>query len=85
MYFARVDGHATSTVCHPTLQGQIIVICTPIDEKGKATGAPFAAMDPLGAGLHSKVMISTDGSFTAQRLGTRQCPLRNEIIGIIDA
>jgi len=82
MYHARVDGHATSTVCHPLLEGQIIVICTPIDENGKPTGPPIAAMDPLGAGLHSKVMVSTDG--TAQRLNSRSCPLRNDVIGILD-
>ena len=84
MFFARVDGHATSTVSHPSLEGQIVVLCTPIDEKGQATGPPIAAIDPLGAGKHSRVFISTDGSFTRKTVCDPTSPLRNEVIGIID-
>ena len=85
MYFARVDGHVTATIAHPSLGGQILVLCTPIDEDGAATGPPFAAIDPMGAGLHSRVFITTDGSYTQQTVGDDHSPIRNEIIGIIDA
>ena len=38
MILARIDGHATSSFCDPSLKGQTIVLCTPVDENGEATG-----------------------------------------------
>ena len=84
MILARIEGHATSTICHPSLVGQKIVLCTPIDEQGQSTGFPIAAIDPMGAGLHAQVYISTDGWFTQEFLGDDQSPIRNQVIGIID-
>ena len=84
MFHARVDGHATATVSHPSLSGQTIVLCTPINESGDPTGPPIAAIDPLNSGLHSRVFISTDGSFTQNTVDDPSSPIRNEIIGIID-
>ncbi len=84
MILARVDGHVTATVAHPSLRGQRLVLCTPIDENGVASGAPFAAIDPLGAGQHGRVFITTDGSWTQQMLGDDSSPLRNHVIGLVD-
>jgi len=84
MILARIDGFVTATVAHRSLKKQKVVLCTPIDEAGNSTGSPFAALDPMGAGQHSKVFISTDGSFTQKRLGDYNSPLRNEVTGIID-
>ena len=50
MIHARVDGHAVISIGHPSLKAQKIVLCTPIDEQGAATGSPIAALDPIGAG-----------------------------------
>ena len=84
MILARIEGHATSTICHPSLVGQKIVLCTPIDERGQSTGSPIAAIDPIGAGLHAQVFISTDGWYTQECLGDDTSPVRNQVIGIID-
>ncbi|NQY32786.1 MAG: EutN/CcmL family microcompartment protein [Coraliomargarita sp.] len=84
MLLARIDGHATSSIGHPSLKGQKIVLCTPIDEHGKSTGAPFAALDPIGGGLHSKVFITTDGSWTQDTVDDDYSPIRNQVMGIID-
>ena len=84
MILARIEGHATSTICHPSLVGQKIVLCTPIDDQGQATGFPIAAIDPMGAGVHAQVFISTDGSYTQQCLRDDKSPIRNQVIGIID-
>ncbi len=84
MIHARIEGNATSSICHPSLKGQKIVLATPVDDNGEATGLPIAAIDPIGAGLHSTVFISTDGSFTQKTVGDDKSPLRNEVIGIID-
>jgi microcompartment protein CcmK/EutM len=45
---------------------------------------PFLAIDPQGAGLHQRVLISTDGSHTRVHVKNPQSPLRNLVLGIVD-
>ncbi|MEN8661229.1 MAG: EutN/CcmL family microcompartment protein, partial [Lentimonas sp.] len=61
MILARVNGNVVTSMGHNSLIGRTIVLCTPIDETGADAGAPFAAVDPLGAGMHARVFITTDG------------------------
>lgn len=85
MILARVDGHAVTSIGHPSLKAQKIVICTPVDESGAATGLPIAAIDPIGAGQHTRVFITTDGSWTQNALHDETSPIRNQIVGLVDA
>ncbi len=84
MILARVDGQATATVAHPSLKGQKLLFCTPVDEKGQATGLAIAAVDPLGAGRHSLVFITTDGQWTQGTVHDDHSPIRNQVIGLVD-
>ena len=84
MFLARIDGNATSSIAHSSLKGQKLVLCTPIDERGKATGAPFAALDPFGGGLHARVFVTTDGSWSQNTVHDKTSPIRNQVIGIVD-
>ena len=84
MLLARIDGFATATIAHPSLRGQKIVLCTPVDEVGAEAGSPFAAVDPIGAGRHSTVFITTDGSWTQNTVHDESSPIRNQVIGIVD-
>lgn len=84
MIYARVDGSIVSSACHASMRGTRTVICQPIDAEGKDDGAPILATDPLGAGLHQYVILSTDGSATRELVKDPQSPLRNLIIGIVD-
>jgi len=84
MLLARIDGHAVTSIGHPSLQSQTIVLCTPIDENGMDAGAPFAALDPIGAGRHAKVFITTDGSWTQNAVHDEHSPIRNQVMGIVD-
>ncbi len=84
MIHARVDGHCTATIAHPSLKGPRIVLCTPIDDEGKAIGSPIAAVDTFGAGRHSRVFITTDGSWTQGTVHDDTSPVRNQILGLID-
>ncbi len=85
MILARVDGVIVSTVCHPSMVGCRSVICQPIDDTGRSEGAPILALDPLSAGQHQRVLISTDGSKTRDHVGDPKSPLRNIILAIVDA
>ena len=84
MVHARIDGTIVATACHPSMQGRRTVICQPLDAEGRDEGAPVLAVDPLGAGLHQRVILSTDGSATRALVGDPKTPLRNLIIGIVD-
>jgi microcompartment protein CcmK/EutM len=84
MILARVDGVIVSTVCHPSMEGCRTIICQPIDEAGRAEGAPVLALDPLSAGHHQRVLISTDGSATRAYVRDPKSPLRNLILAIVD-
>ncbi len=84
MNLARVDGTIVTSHCHPSMVGRRTVICQPIDDTGREEGAPVLAVDPLGAGLHERVILSTDGSATRELVGDPHTPLRNLIIGLVD-
>jgi ethanolamine utilization protein EutN len=84
MILARIDGHATATVAHPSLNGQKIVLCTPVDADGKATGSPIAAIDTLGAGRHALVFITTDGQWSQGTVHDTHSPIRNQVLGLVD-
>ena len=84
MILARVDGHATATIAHPSLKGQKILLCTPVNELGEAIGTPIAALDQMGAGFHTNVMITTDGSWSQGTVHDKHSPIRNQVIGLID-
>jgi len=84
MNLARIDGTITATACHKSMRGTRTVICQPLDENGKDIGDPILATDTLGAGLHQRVLISTDGSRTRELVRDLRSPLRNHILGIVD-
>ena len=84
MILARIDGVIVSTVCHPSMVGCRTVICQPVDEHGRDEGAPILALDPLSAGQHQQVLVSTDGSKTREHVGDPRSPLRNIILAIAD-
>jgi len=84
MNYARVDGSIVPAACHPSMCGTRTVICQPLDAQGRDEGAPVLAVDPLGAGLHQIVILSTDGSATRELVKDPRTPLRNLIIGIVD-
>ena len=67
------------------MRGMRTVICQPIGADGNDDGSPVLATDPLGAGLHQHVIVSTDGSATREFVKDPKSPLRNIIIGIADA
>lgn len=84
MISARVDGTLVASACHPSMRGTRTVICQPLDSDGRDEGAPVLAVDAFGAGLHDRVLLSTDGSATRELVRDPKTPLRNLIIGIID-
>lgn len=84
MILARVDGVIVSSISHPSMVGCRSIICQPVDNAGSDEGAPILTIDPLGAGQHQQVLISTDGSTTRAHVQDPKSPLRNIVIAIMD-
>jgi len=84
MLLARVEGNVVATRKHPSLEGWRLVICQPIDGTGQAEGVPQVAIDAHGAGLHERVIISSDGMAARKAVGDDRSPARWLIVGIVD-
>ena len=84
MLLARVEGNVVATRKHPSFEGWRFVICQPINNAGEPEGAPQVAIDPHGAGLHQRVIISSDGLAARKVVGDKKSPARWMITGIVD-
>ena len=84
MLLARVEGNLVATRKHPSFEGWRLVICQPIDGTGRAEGVPQVAIDAHGAGMHQRVIISSDGSAARAAVKDPKSPARWMIIGIVD-
>jgi ethanolamine utilization protein EutN len=84
MLLARVEGNVVATRKHPSLVGWRLVICQPISFAGDPEGVPQVAIDPHGAGMHQRVVISSDGSAARIAVKDPRSPARWLIIGIVD-
>ena len=84
MLLARVEGNVVSTRKHPSFQGWRLVICQPIDNAGAPEGVPQVAIDAHGAGMHQRVVISSDGAAARNAVGDQRSPVRWMIVGVVD-
>ena len=84
MQTARVIGNATATLKHATLEGHKLLIVQPHMADGQSPdGDPLLVVDTVGAGCGETVMITTDGRFPREYLGSGT-PVRWTAIGIKD-
>ena len=84
MLLARVEGNVVATRKHPSFEGWRLVICQPIGQSGEAEGSPQIAIDAHGAGMHQRVVISSDGSEARKAVGDPKSPARWLVVGIVD-
>jgi ethanolamine utilization protein EutN len=84
MLLAIVEGNAVATIKHRSMQGWKMLVVQPIDIDGRADGDPLLAIDMLGAGRDTKVLISNDGKGTREMVGDDTSPVRWAVIGLVD-
>lgn len=84
MLLARVEGTVVATRKHPSFDGWRLVICQPIGQKGLPEGVPQVAIDAHGAGMHQRVIISSDGAAARKAVGDEKSPVRWMVVGIVD-
>ena len=62
-----------------------MMLCQQEDSEGQPIGdPPFIAIDLFGAGVHQRVLVSTDGIGARDIVEDEHSPIRNFIQGIID-
>jgi ethanolamine utilization protein EutN len=84
MFLARVVGNLTATRKHPSFEGWRLIICQPITQQGGDSGTPIVAIDGLGAGMHERVILSSDGAASRKAVGDPRSPVRWMITAIVD-
>jgi len=84
MLLARVEGNVVATRKHPSLDGWRLVVCQPISQAGDPEGSPQVAIDAHGAGLHQRVIISSDGAAARKAVGDEKSPARWMVIAVVD-
>jgi microcompartment protein CcmK/EutM len=84
MQRGRVVGHGIATVKHPSFHGWRFLLVQPLTTDGKPDGEPLLALDPVGAGPGSTVILSNDGAAARQLVGSKTSPARWFVMGIED-
>lgn len=84
MLIARVVGDLTATQKHPSHEGRKILLVQPLNLDGTDRGAPLVALDSVNAGIHDRVLVTTDGYAAFTAVGHKQAPIDAAVIGIID-
>ena len=84
MVLGVVEGSAVSTIKHASMRGWKLLIVQPLDASGAAEGDPVLAIDMLGAGHGTRVIISNDGRGTREMVGDNNSPVRWSVVGVVD-
>ncbi|MEE8426885.1 MAG: EutN/CcmL family microcompartment protein [Woeseiaceae bacterium] len=85
MILGRITGSVVSTIHHPVVQGQKLLVAERLDPTGRPTGGYIIALDVIGAGQGETVLILDEGSGARQILGDSNAPVRSIVVGIVDA
>ena len=84
MQRGRVVGQGVSTVKHPSFKGARLLLVQLLTVNGQPDGEPLLAIDQLGAGVGSEVVLSNDGASAREALGAKDSPVRWFVMGIED-
>ena len=84
MLIARVVGMVVSTQKHRKFEGAKLLLVQPLNLDDTPRGTAMLAVDGVGAGVHEKVLVVTEGRAAGEALGKKGVPVDAAIIGIID-
>jgi ethanolamine utilization protein EutN len=84
MLIAKVIGSAVASVKLDALKSSKLLVVSPADGYGVVNGAPFLAIDLVGAGAGELVVVS-QGSSARMAAGVNTSPVDAAIIGILDS
>ena len=85
MKIAKVIGTVVSTVKHPSLEGQKLLVVLPVNPDGAGTEKSVLAIDTVQAGIGDTVLLMEEGNSARMILNQPMGPVRSVIAGIIDS
>jgi microcompartment protein CcmK/EutM len=80
----RVIGHVVATAKHPAIQGKKILVVTESPAGADPSTPMGLAVDGVGAGIGSEVLVAESGEAGSQVTGVDHAPVRSVIVGIVD-
>jgi ethanolamine utilization protein EutN len=83
MQLGRVLGTVTTTVKHPSFQGERLLIVQLETIDGRGDGEPVLVFDRMGAGRGDQVLVTSDGALLQGQLG-KTSPGRWSVMGLPD-
>ena len=83
MQLGRVIGTVTSTVKHPTFEGERMLVVQLETRAGGPDGEPVLVFDRLGAGRGDIVLVTNDGKILQEMIG-KNTPGRWSVMGLPD-
>ncbi len=84
MYLGRVVGRIWSTMKHPGLEGQRLLVVQPLTPEQKNTGRRIICADATGAGA-GELVYWCRGRESSFPFLPREVPTDNTIVGIVDS
>lgn len=80
MRTAVIRGHVTASVKHPSFQGTRMLVAVPEADDAP----PQVVIDPWGAAIGQRVLISSDGAEARLIVNDKLSPARWSVVGLID-
>jgi ethanolamine utilization protein EutN len=84
MQLAKVIGHATATIKHPSLEGWRLMIAHMVNVAREPEGDPLVVVDKLGCGIGQTIVIDSDGKGARELIGNEKTPARWYSIAVVD-
>lgn len=85
MTIGNIVGTVVSTVKHPALKGQKLLLVRPVDLHCGRSGKAVLAIDTVQAGIGDTVLLLEEGNSARMILDQPMGPVRSVIVGIIDS
>ena len=84
MILGRISGSVVSTIHHPCVNGQRLLLVERLAADGSASSGYLIAFDAVGAGNGETVLVLDEGNGARQILGDPAAPVRSLVVGIVD-
>ena len=85
MILGRVIGTVVSTIQHPSLDGQRLLLVERLGIDGRPGGGTVIAIDSVDAGIGETVIVVDEGNSARLVLGNKDAPARTVIVGVVDS
>ena len=84
MILGRIRGSVVSTIHHPCVEGQRLLLVDRLAADGSEAEGYLIAFDAVGAGQGETVLVLDEGNGARQILEDAAAPVRAIVVGIVD-